>query len=62
MHPTTQATYQLVSIFGGNYVPEQHSDATQRWLSSLDERRLHAVEFSGLLRALRSTLFLGRPA
>ena len=61
MHPTTQATYQLVSIFGGNYVPEQHSDATQRWLPSLDERP-HAVEFNKLLKALRSTLSLGRPA
>ena len=38
MQPTTQGTYQLVSIFGGNYIPEQHSDVTQWRLSQPNER------------------------
>jgi hypothetical protein len=56
MHPTTQTTYQLVSMFGGNYVPEQHSDDTQ-WRVSRPERAF-AEDFDELLKALRAALSL----
>ena len=59
MFPTTQATYQVVSIFGGNYISEQHGDAAQRRLPGSDERPF-AVDFDKLLKALRSALFVQR--
>lgn len=61
MHPANQATYQLVSIFGGNFVSEQHGDATHRWLPSLNDRQL-VVDFEKLLSSLRSALALRRSA
>ena len=57
MQPTTQTTYQLVSIFGGNYVPEQHSDDTQ-WRLSQPSERAFAQDFDELLNALRAALSL----
>jgi hypothetical protein len=59
MYPTTQATYQVVSIFGAHYVAEQHGDAAQRGLSGSNEHSL-AVDFDKLLNALRSALSLQR--
>jgi hypothetical protein len=59
MFPTTEATYQVVSIFGGNYVSEQHGDTAQRRLPGSDERP-HAVDFGKLLKTLRSALFVRR--
>jgi hypothetical protein len=61
MHPTTQATHQHPSIFAGNYVSEQHGDATHRWLPYLDDGTL-VVDFEKLLRSLRSALALRRSA
>ncbi len=61
MYPANQATYQLVSIFGGNFVSEQHGDATHRWLPSSDDRQL-VVDFDKLLSSLRSALSLRRSA
>ena len=61
MHPANQATYQLPSIFAGNYVSEQHGDATHRWLASSDARPL-VVDFEKLLSSLRSALALRRSA
>ena len=55
MHPTTQSTYQLVSIFGGNYVPEQHDEEAHGNLSPESERSLH---FDELLKRLRAALSL----
>jgi hypothetical protein len=57
MQPTSQTTYQLVSIFGGNYVPEQHGDDTQWRLSQPDERAF-ARDFDELLNTLRAALSL----
>jgi hypothetical protein len=59
MFTTTQATHQVVSIFGGNYISEQHGDAHQRRLSGSDERPF-AVDFDKLLNVLRSALFVRR--
>jgi hypothetical protein len=59
MYPTNQATYQVVSIFGGTYVSEQHGDAAQHRISSSNERPF-AVDFDKLLKALRSALSLQR--
>ena len=59
MFPTTQATHQVVSIFGGTYISEQHGDAHQRRLPGSDERPF-AVDFDKLLKALRSALFVRR--
>jgi hypothetical protein len=59
MFPTTQTTYQVVSIFGGNYISEQHGDTAQRRLPGSDERP-HAVDFDKLFKALRSALFVRR--
>jgi hypothetical protein len=59
MHPTTQSTYQLVSIFGGNYVAEQHGDDIQRRLPRSGEPPL-VIDFDKLLKALRSALSLQR--
>ena len=56
-----QATYQLVSIFGGNYISEQHGDVAQRRLPCSDVRPF-AVDFDKLLRALRSALSVQRSA
>jgi hypothetical protein len=60
MFPTTQATHQVVSIFCGNYISEQHGDAHQRRIPTSDERP-RAVDFDKLLKALRSALFVRRP-
>jgi hypothetical protein len=57
MHTTTQATYQLVSIFGGNYVPEQHGHDTG-WRLSHPKERAFAEDFDEMLRALRAALSL----
>jgi hypothetical protein len=59
MFPTTQTTYQVISIFGGNYIAEQHADATQRCFPGSDGRE-RAVDFERLLAALRSALSLRR--
>lgn len=59
MFPITQTTYQVVSIFGGNYIAEQHDDATQRHFPGSDERK-RVVDFDRLLAALRSALSLRR--
>jgi hypothetical protein len=59
MFPTTQATHQVVSIFGGNYISEQHNDATLRRFPRSDERPF-AVDFDKLLKTLRSALFVRR--
>ena len=59
MFPTTQTTYQVVSIFGGNYIAEQHADACQCCLPGSDERSF-TVDFDKLLKGLRSALSLRR--
>jgi hypothetical protein len=59
MFPTIPATYQVVSIFGGNYIAEQHGDAIQRYIPCSEERP-RAVDFDKLLKTLRSALSLQR--
>jgi hypothetical protein len=49
----------VVSIFGGNYISEQHGDAPQHRLPGSDARPF-AVDFDKLLKSLRSTLSLQR--
>jgi hypothetical protein len=57
MQPASQTTYQLVSIFGGNYVSEQHGDDTQ-WRFSQPSERAFVTDFDELLNALRAALSL----
>ena len=59
--PDHPGDHQLPSIFAGNYVSEQHGDATHRWLPYLDDGTL-VVDFEKLLRSLRSALALRRSA
>jgi len=57
MYGTSQNFTQAHTIFGGGYVPEQHSDDTHRHLPVLEKREF-AVDFAELLKALRATLSL----
>jgi hypothetical protein len=58
----TQSTSQLQTIFGGGYVPEQHSDKTLWNLpsSDVDEvvRSLTASMFDEVMKSLRAALSL----
>lgn len=55
MHCTTRTTYQLASIFGGNYAVEQHGDEIQRCLPRSKERAF-AVDLDEMLKVLRTAL------
>ena len=60
MDRTTQTTSQFLGssiVIGSSYVPEQHSDETQRYLPS-PERHSFAVDFSQVLKTLRAALSL----
>ena len=57
MHLTTQGSSQLHGIFGNGYVIEQRGDETQRHLPPAEKSSL-ALDFSELLKALRSALSL----
>lgn len=57
MHPTTQSSMQLQTIFGGGYVQEQHSDATHRHFLAA-ERREFVVDFDAIMKVLRAALSL----
>jgi hypothetical protein len=60
MDRTTQTTSQFLgtSIFiGSSYVPEQHSDETQRFLHR-PEKHSFAVDFDQMLKTLRTVLSL----
>ena len=57
MRWTTETDFQLVSLFGGNYVAEQHHEETRNYLPGLNDRP-PAVDFYRVLKALRSALLL----
>ena len=57
MRPTSQNSIQLQSIFGGGYIPEQHSDQTDCHLPMSDSRDL-TESFDAVLKALRAALSL----
>ena len=57
MRSATETNFQLVSLFCGNYVAEQHHDHTRTYLPCLNERPLTA-DFDRVLQALRSALSL----
>lgn len=57
MYVSTQNFTPMHTVFGGGYIPEQHSDETHRHLS-LPENRSPVVNFGELLKALRSALSL----
>jgi hypothetical protein len=59
---TTKSSDQLQTIFGGDYVPEQHSDETP-WIlppSDVDEviRSLTVSMFDEMMKSLRAALSL----
>ena len=56
MYPATRSV-QLQTIFGGGYVPEQHGDATRRYLPAAEPHEF-VVDFEAILRVLRAALSL----
>jgi hypothetical protein len=65
MYDTTQNfTPQPYTVFGGDYVQEQHSDAADRYLASSDMGKviesLTASMFYELMKSLRSALCIKR--
>jgi hypothetical protein len=60
MDRTTQTTSQFLGssiVIGSSYVPEQHSDETQRYLPR-PEKHSFAVNFDQMLKTLRAALSL----
>ena len=57
MRSATETNFQLVSLFAGNYVAEQHQEDARNYLPCLDDRP-SAVDFDRVLKALRSALLL----
>jgi hypothetical protein len=57
VHPTTQSSVQLQTIFGGGYVQEQHGDATHHHFLT-PERREIVVDFDAIIVSLRAALSL----
>ena len=55
MFCTTQNFTQAHTIFGGGYVPEQHSDDTHRYFVP-SESHVFVVDFAEVLKALRAAL------
>jgi hypothetical protein len=56
MNPTTYSV-PLKTIFGGGYVPEQHGEATRRYLPAAEPHEF-VVDFDAILKALRTALSL----
>ena len=57
MHPITQTSTQLQTVFGGSFVQENHSDATRGYLAQSEPREF-VVDFEAVLKALRAALSL----
>ena len=57
MHLATQSSSQLHTVFGGGYVPEQHSDENCRYLPP-EESRDFVIDFAEVLKSLRAALSL----
>ena len=55
-------TTQLPTVFGGEFVQEQHSDETHRYLPATGYGEPPAIDFSAILKALRSALSLRQAA
>jgi hypothetical protein len=51
-------TTQLPTVFGGEFVQEQHSDETHRYLPAADYSERPDINFTAILKALRSALSL----
>ena len=59
MHPaSTTHTTQVLTPFGGGYVPEQHNDQSCRNLAPSER----ALDYEAILAALRAAIFGARPA
>jgi hypothetical protein len=57
MYLAAQSSVQLQTIFGGGYVPEQHNDATHRYLPAAEPHEF-VVDFDAIMKVLRAALSL----
>jgi len=57
MYVTTQNFTPLQTIFGGGYVPEQHSEETHRNLPPSEDREF-VLDFDAVLKVMRAALSL----
>ena len=57
MYCNTQNLSQMQTVFGGEFVQEQHSDASRSYLAVAEKHNFRA-DFDAVLKALRSALSL----
>ena len=57
MRVASYSTNQLLTVFGGGYVAEQHVDRTHSYLPPSEPREV-IVDFGAVLKALRAALSL----
>ena len=57
MHPKSLSFTALQTVFGGGYVPEQHSDEAHRYLAPTEKREF-SVDFEMVIKGLRAALSL----
>jgi hypothetical protein len=57
MRRTSEGSYQLQTIFGGGYVPEQRGDETHSYLPT-SETGEFGINFDYVLKVLRAALSL----
>ena len=57
MYRNAQNFSQMQTVFGGEFVQEQHSDATHSYLAATEKHNFRE-DFDAVLKALRSALSL----
>ena len=61
MFRSAQNSMQLPTVFGGEFVQEQHEDETHRHLLPKEPREF-AIDFYAIIKRLRAALSLRVPA
>ena len=57
MYPSTQSFAPLQTVFGGEFVQEQHCDEIYRYLPQAEKHEF-TVDFDAVIKALRTVLSL----
>ena len=57
MYPSTPSLAPLQTVFGGEFVQEQHCDEMHRYLPKAEKHQF-TVDFDAVIKALRTALSL----